>query len=181
MSSSIQAFCVKCQSLTEPQNPRRVTLQNQSHALKGTCKSCSAEVFRFLPLEKGEAKSAPKNQKTMKAMPDAFCVKCQAKTVAIDKRTVTLRSNRRAMRGVCQQCHSEVYKFLPVETGGDIGKIRAVSLNVISRHPVVVKRAIRSGNNVLYTWLAVGGFVAATAIFFKAGARMWQPLLNLFM
>jgi hypothetical protein len=45
--------------------------------------------------------------------PNAFCVKCGSHTDTLQKHTVLLQNNARALRGVCASCSSEVYKILP--------------------------------------------------------------------
>lgn len=172
--SSLQAFCVRCQTLTEPVNAKTVLLQNDSRAIKGNCKSCQGDVFRFIP-KKAEVNLTPKM-----ATGDAYCLKCHSKTVAIDKKTVILKSNRRALRGVCQHCQSEVYKFLPAaaaKSGEPQG--RSVSLHVMSRHPAVRMPAPkRTWSQVAVIVLTVVGFATAAGIFAKASERHWQPVVK---
>jgi len=45
--------------------------------------------------------------------PNAYCVKCGTHTDTLQKHTVLLQNNARALRGVCASCSSEVYKILP--------------------------------------------------------------------
>ena len=43
-----QAYCVKCKSKRDIQNPEKVTMKNGRNALKGTCKVCVTNVYRIL-------------------------------------------------------------------------------------------------------------------------------------
>lgn len=49
----------------------------------------------------------------MSQYPNAFCVKCGQHTETLQKRTVVLDSQARAVRGKCVKCGSDVFKFLP--------------------------------------------------------------------
>jgi hypothetical protein len=51
--------------------------------------------------------------------PNAYCVKCGTHTDTLQKHTVTLQNQARALRGVCPDCASDVYKILP--KGRDFG------------------------------------------------------------
>lgn len=175
--SSLQAFCVRCQALTEASNAKTVMLQNDSRALKGTCKSCQGEVFRFLP-KKTAAKAPTKNTKENHG--DAYCLKCHSKTVTLEQKMVVLKSNRKALRGVCQKCHSEVYKFVSAaaaKSGEANG--RSVSLHVMSRHPApLILQQKKSFAQFAVLILTVVGFTAAAGIFLKASSRHWQPTVR---
>jgi len=50
---------------------------------------------------------------TQATYPDAFCVKCGTHTETKQKYTVVLASNARAVKGVCPQCASNVFKIVP--------------------------------------------------------------------
>ena len=45
--------------------------------------------------------------------PDAYCVKCGKHTATTQKQTVLLQNSARALKGVCPDCTTEVYKILP--------------------------------------------------------------------
>lgn len=47
------------------------------------------------------------------AYPDAYCVKCGKHTATQQKHTVVLTNSARALKGVCADCSTEVYKILP--------------------------------------------------------------------
>ena len=47
------------------------------------------------------------------AYPHAYCVKCRTHTNTKEKHTVLLQNNARALTGVCPDCASQVYKFMP--------------------------------------------------------------------
>ncbi len=51
--------------------------------------------------------------------PNAYCVKCGGHTDTLQKHTVLLQNNARALKGVCPSCATEVYKILP--KGKDFG------------------------------------------------------------
>lgn len=50
-------------------------------------------------------------------MPEAYCVKCKAKKEIKDAKEVTLKgkggTERRAATGVCPDCGTKMFKFLP--------------------------------------------------------------------
>ena len=48
--------------------------------------------------------------------PVAYCVKCKSYTETLDKHTVILNNNRRALKGVCPKCSSDNYRLLPAKT-----------------------------------------------------------------
>lgn len=43
----MEAYCVKCKSKREIQNPQRITMKNGRPATQGTCPVCSTKVFRI--------------------------------------------------------------------------------------------------------------------------------------
>ena len=43
----MEAYCVKCKSKTEIQNPQSITMKNGRPATQGTCPGCSTKVFRI--------------------------------------------------------------------------------------------------------------------------------------
>ena len=45
--------------------------------------------------------------------PNAYCLKCGAHTETEQKKTLVLKSNRRALNGLCHKCGHQVYKILP--------------------------------------------------------------------
>lgn len=51
--------------------------------------------------------------------PNAYCVKCGTHTDTLQKHTVVLQNNARALKGVCPTCETQVYKILP--KGKDFG------------------------------------------------------------
>lgn len=42
------AYCVKCKSKVDIQNPHPTTLRNNKSAITGTCPVCSTKVFRII-------------------------------------------------------------------------------------------------------------------------------------
>jgi len=59
--------------------------------------------------------------------PDAYCVKCGKHTETLGKKTVVLKNSSRALKGLCPDCDSEVYKILPKDQkyGHDAAKTKA--------------------------------------------------------
>jgi Domain of unknown function (DUF5679) len=45
--------------------------------------------------------------------PNAYCVKCGGETPTNFKHTVVLANHSRALKGLCSQCESEVYRIMP--------------------------------------------------------------------
>ena len=43
----MEAYCVKCRSKRDIQNPEAVTMKNGKPATKGTCGICGTNVFRI--------------------------------------------------------------------------------------------------------------------------------------
>jgi len=43
---------------------------------------------------------------------EGFCVKCRKKVTIKDAKVVTLKNNRKAVKGVCPHCGTTVYRFL---------------------------------------------------------------------
>lgn len=43
----MEAYCVKCKSKREVQNPEAVTMKNGRPATRGTCGECSGKIFRI--------------------------------------------------------------------------------------------------------------------------------------
>jgi len=43
----MQAYCVKCRSKKEMQNPQQVTMKNGKPATKGTCPDCGCGMYRI--------------------------------------------------------------------------------------------------------------------------------------
>jgi hypothetical protein len=43
----MEAYCVKCKSKREIQNPQAITMKNGRPATQGTCPVCSTKVFRI--------------------------------------------------------------------------------------------------------------------------------------
>jgi hypothetical protein len=115
MSSYPKAYCVKCKSHTETVGRHTVVMQNGARALHGTCPKCESEVFKIMPKSKPEKSDEPQERKSSSEVvyPDAFCVKCKTTTPALKGHTVILANDRRALRGVCPNCSSEIYKILP--------------------------------------------------------------------
>ena len=118
--SSQQAFCLRCRKQTTPINSHTVILQNGSRALQGHCADCQTEVYKILEKKKPiETKTVlSSNAKPEIAMqqavyPDAYCVKCKTNTPTLKGHTVILANDRRALRGICPNCSSEIYKILP--------------------------------------------------------------------
>ncbi len=45
----------------------------------------------------------------------AYCVKCKAKVQMDKAQKVTMKNGRPAMKGVCSNCGTGVYKILPLK------------------------------------------------------------------
>ncbi len=43
----MEAYCVKCKSKQEIQNPQAITMKNGRPATQGTCPVCNTKVFRI--------------------------------------------------------------------------------------------------------------------------------------
>ncbi|MEE9236735.1 MAG: DUF5679 domain-containing protein [Thermoplasmata archaeon] len=43
----VTAYCVKCRSKREMQNPMRIVMKNNKPATKGTCPVCGTKMFRI--------------------------------------------------------------------------------------------------------------------------------------
>jgi len=43
---------------------------------------------------------------------EGFCVKCRKKVTIKDPKIVTLKNKRKAVKGVCPNCGTAVYRFL---------------------------------------------------------------------
>lgn len=61
------------------------------------------------------------------SLPNAYCVKCRTHTETIQKHTVVLQNNARAMLGVCPVCATENYKILPKKEFKRLKTISGVS------------------------------------------------------
>ncbi|MBI3911160.1 MAG: hypothetical protein HY320_09535 [Armatimonadetes bacterium] len=44
-----QAYCVKCRTMRDIQNPARITMKTGRPAVQGTCPVCSTKIVRILP------------------------------------------------------------------------------------------------------------------------------------
>jgi DNA polymerase II large subunit len=44
----MEAYCVKCKTKRDMQNPERVVLKNGRPAMKGTCPVCGTKLLRFV-------------------------------------------------------------------------------------------------------------------------------------
>ncbi len=42
-----EAYCVKCKTKREVQNPQQITMKNGKPALKGTCPVCGTSLFKI--------------------------------------------------------------------------------------------------------------------------------------
>jgi len=125
MSNYPNAYCIKCKSHTETVGRHTVVMQNGARALHGMCPKCESEVFQIVGKKKADeaaASSTPKQDQSASSQttrvaaavyPDAYCVKCKTTTKALKGHTVILSNDRRALRGVCPSCDSEIYKILP--------------------------------------------------------------------
>lgn len=45
--SEMEAYCLKCRTRREMQNPQQVTMKNGKPATKGTCPVCSTQMYRI--------------------------------------------------------------------------------------------------------------------------------------
>ncbi len=45
----MEAYCLKCRTKREMQNPEQVTMKNGKKAMKGKCSSCGTGMFKILP------------------------------------------------------------------------------------------------------------------------------------
>lgn len=50
------------------------------------------------------------------AAQEAYCVKCKTKREVQNGREETLENGRRALRGQCSVCGTNIMKFLPVKS-----------------------------------------------------------------
>ena len=120
--STQKAYCLRCQKQTTPMKSHTVVLQNGSRALQGYCGDCESEVYKILEKKKPvetktvlSSSSKPELAVEQAVYPDAYCVKCKTNTPTLKGHTVILANDRRALRGVCPNCSSEIYKILPKE------------------------------------------------------------------
>ena len=44
----MEAYCVKCKTKKEMENPQKVTLKNGKKAIKGICPDCGTSLFRIV-------------------------------------------------------------------------------------------------------------------------------------
>ena len=65
--------------------------------------------------------------------PNAYCVKCGSHTDTLQKHTVVLQNNARALKGVCPTCETQVYKILP--KGKDFGTKVAMTAEEKKKYP----------------------------------------------
>lgn len=65
--------------------------------------------------------------------PNAYCVKCGTHTDTLQKHTVVLQNNARALKGVCPTCETQVYKILP--KGKDFGTKVALTAEEKKKYP----------------------------------------------
>jgi len=174
MSNYPNAYCVKCKSHTETVGRHTVVMQNGARALHGLCPKCESEVFQIMPKTKPEKQDKPQDVKatTAAVYPDAFCVKCKTTTPALKGHTVILANDRRALRGVCPNCSSEIYKILPknrdYSVKADAREEKPMSLAVTrlsdDKEPVRKWRTVVEGLTVLLAMsiLAAGIWYLAT-------------------
>jgi uncharacterized protein DUF5679 len=45
-------------------------------------------------------------------MPEAYCVKCKSKREMKDAKEVTMKNGRKAMKGVCPECNTGMYRIM---------------------------------------------------------------------
>ena len=45
--TGMEAYCLKCRTKREMQNPEQVTMKNGKPATKGTCPVCSTQMYRI--------------------------------------------------------------------------------------------------------------------------------------
>lgn len=43
----VTAYCVKCRTKREMQNPNRIVMKNKKPAMRGTCPVCGTKLFRI--------------------------------------------------------------------------------------------------------------------------------------
>ena len=55
----IKAYCMKCKAERVVQNVTIVTMKNGRPAANGTCPVCGTKMFKFLPVAKKVAATAP--------------------------------------------------------------------------------------------------------------------------
>ena len=72
-----------------------------------------------------------------------FCVKCKSHTDALDRHTIQLSNNRKALKGVCPICATETYRFMP-----DKGQ-RETQLSLISSQRKLTSSAATPKRSVL--------------------------------
>ena len=150
MSNYPDAYCIKCKTHTDTVGRHTVIMQNGARALHGVCPKCESEVFQIMsknipaqPAKRekpereiseatkmtsaknhaGESSSQKSSSGGVAAVyPDAYCVKCKTTTPALKGHTVILANDRRALRGVCPNCSSEIYKILPRKKDFSVNK-----------------------------------------------------------
>ncbi len=49
----------------------------------------------------------------MSKYPNSFCIKCKKHTQTLGKHTILLTNKRRVLKGICPECSSETYRFMP--------------------------------------------------------------------
>ncbi len=73
----------------------------------------------------------------MTTYPNAYCVKCGTHTETLDKRTVVLKNEARALTGHCASCASEVYRIM-AKKKAEAPKAAAVSAKAVAVAPKAV-------------------------------------------
>ena len=68
------------------------------------------------------------------AYPQAYCVKCRSHTNTKEKHTVLLQNNARALTGVCPDCASQVFKFMPRKKGKTVSSVNGYQPNKHKTH-----------------------------------------------
>jgi len=183
-TSTQQAYCVRCRKQTTPQHSHTVILQNGARALQGHCGECQSEVYKILEKKKPvkttiqtktvlSSGTKPEIPLQQAIYPDAYCVKCKTNTPTLKGHTVILANDRRALRGVCPNCSSEIYKILPKDADytkkTQVAKVAQPFSLAVARIPQAKEKPSKWKNNLKEAAI-IGGIVFSVVLalwFFK--------------
>ncbi len=100
--------------------------------------------------------------------PNAYCVKCGTHTDTLQKHTVVFQNKARAVKGVCAQCASEVYKIVP--KAKDFRDVKAIELAktliLAPALPAKSERRVASARHAESVYPNHWSFVAAAGAIF---------------
>ncbi|SME88374.1 DUF5679 domain-containing protein [Pseudobacteriovorax antillogorgiicola] len=97
--------------------------------------------------------------------PAAYCVKCKAHTNTLNKHSVVLANNSRALRGQCPVCLSENYQFLPAKDNWAFIKSEHGSANGRTLLPTTVAAKKISHGTTWGRWAVYAFFVMSCIAF----------------